>query len=65
MKEENCRNCLKEILDSGCKVETEEELAEKLKEIEEKYGEENTRKVARALLAILHEKVKEKQEDKI
>lgn len=59
-------SCLNEILSSCSESETREEFEEKVKEIEEKYGKEHTRKVAGALLTVLKEKNnKKKQEEKV
>lgn len=56
LDEKTFKNCLVAILSSCCETKTKEEFEEKIKEVEKKYGEENTRKVARALLAVLKEK---------
>lgn len=50
------KNCLKAILASWSESETEKEFREKLKRIEKRYGKENTKKVAEALLTVLKER---------
>lgn len=60
LEKETYRNCLNAILSSYSESETGEEFREKLKEIEKKYGKENTKKVAGELLVTLKERNNEK-----
>lgn len=56
LEKESLKDCLNEILSSFRDSETEEAFEEKMKEIEKRYGKENTQRVAEALIAVLKEK---------
>lgn len=60
LDEKTYEDCFKAILNSCRKAKTKEELEEKLKEIKQKYGKENTEELARAALVILKKKISKK-----